>query len=128
MFPASRTLSTCVSTIQRVQRHVVSATRSYHHGKPLGSNAWVEIVEQTYDPQTKTWKFEDLDMTVGRIHQQVDSKGRTIRVSKRTRHTNPSTYKKELNNKIVYERKKTQVMDLIKYIHFVKDHKDKDNW
>jgi hypothetical protein len=118
----------CRQSLAAVQRHGSSVTRSYHHGRPLYSNAWVEVVEQNFDPQTKAWKFEDPETTVSRIHQQVGSKGRTIRVSKRTRHTNPSTYKKELNNKIAYERKKNQVMDLIKYIHFVKDHKNKDNW
>ena len=112
-------------TLAAAQRHAV--TRSYHSGRPLCTNGWVEIVEQKFDHKVKAWKFEDPDQTVSRIQEHVNSKGETLRVSKRARHANPSTYKKELNNKIAYDRKKKQLMDLIKYIHFVKDHRHKDN-
>ncbi|CAB9499277.1 expressed unknown protein [Seminavis robusta] len=104
------------------------AQRQFHQGRPLSKIGWVEVVDRRFDPRTKSWKHEDPEMVVGRIQVEVNSKGDEIRTFKSDRHTKPTTYKKELNNQIAYDRKKKQVMDLMKYIHFVKDHKDKDNW
>ena len=92
---------------------------------------WVEFVNEKYDPKTQTYKSEDPEQTVSRIQEEKDSKGQTIlnlpKNQKNARHVKPTTYRKELANKIAYQRKRQEVMDLIKYIHFVKDHKDKDN-
>lgn len=93
---------------------------------------WVEFVEQRFNPKTQAYKSEDPEQTARRLQEEVDSKGRTLlslpKNQKSARHVKPTTYRKELKNRVAYERKRQEVMDLIKYIQFVKDHKDKVNW
>lgn len=93
---------------------------------------WAEFVNQHYDPKTQTWKSEDPENSVKRIQRETTSDGTPIlsapKNQRNARHVKPTTKKKELANRVQYLRKRQEVMDLIKYIHFVKDHKDKDNW
>lgn len=124
------------ATKAAARRHFLASIDSQTHHcrqqiRPLAIG-WVEFVGEKYDPKTQTWKAEDPEQTVSRIQEEKDSKGQTILNSpknlRNARHVKPTTYRKELANKIAYQRKRQEVMDLIKYIHFVKDHKDKDNW
>lgn len=100
--------------------------------RPLCAVGWAEFVNQTYDPKTQTWKSEDPEESVKRMQQEINSSGTPIlnapKNQRNARHTKPTTRKKELANRVHYYRKRKEVFDLIKYIHFVKDHKDKDNW
>lgn len=93
---------------------------------------WVEFVDQKWNPREKKWLSEDPEESVKRIQEEVNSKGVSMTNdplrSPKARHVKPTTFKKELKDRIAYERKRKEVMDLIKYIQFVKDHKHKDNW
>lgn len=100
--------------------------------RPLCAVGWAEFVNRRYDPKTQAWKSEDPENSVKRIQHETNSTGTPIlsapKNQRTARHVKPTTKKKELANRVHYLRKRKQVMDLIKYIHFVKDHKDKDNW
>ena len=93
---------------------------------------WVEFVEPKWDAKEKKWVSEDPEESVRRMQEEVNSKGVSLtndpQRSPKARHTKPTTAKKELKNRVAYQRKRQQVVDLINYIQFVKDHKDKDNW
>jgi len=100
--------------------------------RPLCAIGWSEFVEQTYNPKTQKWESEDPEASVMRMQEEIDSKGQALLLSpknqRNARHIKPTTYRKNLVNKTQYERRRKEVTDLIKYIHFVKDHKRKDNW
>jgi len=124
-FSATNLLSSIVSLRNE------SLGRRQQQIRPLAIG-WVEFVNERYDPRSGNYKSEDVEMTVSRIQEERGSSGQPILMApknqRNARHVKPTTYRKELANKIAYQRKRQEVTDLIKYIQFTKDHKDKDNW
>jgi len=112
--------SSCSSMISNNNNNVVAA-----NNRIAVRNIWVDVVKKIrYDPYTKKQDtFENPRNTVRRVQTPKPGKREHLR-----RHVKPTTRKRELNEAKVYYRRKRQVKELVHYIKFAQDHKDKDHW
>ena len=103
----------------------VVALKSQHVQPSRGY--WQEIVRQRIDRKDGKRKYEDPERVANRFQEQVRSDGEALMDihAWNDRHEKAWMKRKRLANTKRYEQDKKHVMDLAKYIEFVKDNKSK---